>query len=128
MEASITVAGDAEFASLWDWLQNEPMFRGRLQQRPEDFHTNAMGLGREIAIALVPTAGLTTALARSLSVWLVQRRSDVTVTVAGSDGRTITVESRRVASAETVMQLVLDTIEPPSSAPPTGTTSHGETS
>jgi hypothetical protein len=62
-----------------------------------------------LATAAVPVAS---ALARSLSTWLVQRRSDLTVTVTGPDGRQVSVSSRRVADPEKLLRAVLEPVAP----------------
>jgi hypothetical protein len=53
-----------------------------------------------------------TALARSLSVWLVQRRSDLTVKVTGPGGRQVSVSARRVADPEQLLRAVLEPATP----------------
>jgi hypothetical protein len=74
-----------------------------------------------LATATVPVAS---ALARSLSTWLIQRRSDLTVTLTGPDGRQVSVSSRRVADPEKLLRTVLD----PSASEPLGSTTSPKTS
>jgi hypothetical protein len=62
------------------------------------------------------SAGVMTALARSLSVWLVQRRSDLTVNVTGPDGRQVSVSARRVTDPEQILRAVLEPATPESVA------------
>jgi hypothetical protein len=50
-------------------------------------------------------------LARSLSVWLVQRRGDLEVKVTGPDGRQVSVKARRV-DAEQLLRAVLESPAP----------------
>jgi Effector Associated Constant Component 1 len=114
MEARITVEGtEADGESLWDWLKHEPELRGRLRVAGVRPPEGVMGASIELVVVLV-TAGTTVAstLARSLSTWLTQRRSDLTVKVAGPDGREISVSSRRVADPEKLLRAVLESAEP----------------
>lgn len=72
-----------------------------------------MGAPIELVVVLATvTTAVTSALARSLSTWLVQRRSDLTVTVTGPDGRQVSVSSRRVADPEKLLRAVLEPVAP----------------
>jgi len=73
-----------------------------------------MGATTELVVqtaAAVASAGAMTALARSLSVWLVQRRADITVTVTRPDGRKVEVTARRV-DPEYVLRAVSELATP----------------
>jgi hypothetical protein len=72
-----------------------------------------MGAPIELVVILATTTvPVVVALARSLSTWLVQRRSDLTVTVTGPDGRQVSVSSRRVADPEKLLRTVLEPATP----------------
>jgi hypothetical protein len=113
-EAKIIVDGnDTDAESLWDWLRHEPELRGRLHTGSVPAPDGAMGAPIELVVVLATaTTAVTSALARSLSTWLVQRRSDLTVTVTGPDGRQVSVSSRRVADPEKLLRAVLEPAAP----------------
>lgn len=117
MQARIAVDGrDTDSESLWDWLRNEPELRGRLQLSTAPTPDGAMGAPTDLVIqvsAVLAGAGAVwAALARSLSVWLVQRRSDLTITVTGPEGRKVSVSAKRVADPEQLLRSVLETTTP----------------
>lgn len=114
IEARIRVEGqDTETASLWDWLRHEPELRGRLRASGAPAQDEAMGVPIELVVVLATaTVAVASALARSLSTWLVQRRSDLTVTVTGPDGRQVSVSSRRVPDPEKLLRMMLEATEP----------------
>lgn len=113
MESRIAVAGsDADTASLWDWLRQEPELRGRVQMGGAAAVEGTMGVPVELLVELTAT-GAAAALARTLTVWLRQRRSDVTIKVRGKDGRTVSVDAHRVPDPEALLRSVLDATESP---------------
>jgi hypothetical protein len=65
-----------------------------------------------VVVLATTTTVVVPVLARSLSVWLVQRRSDLTVTVTGPDGRQVSLSSRRVADPEKLLRTVLEPVAP----------------
>lgn len=123
MQARIAVDGrDADRESLWDWLRHEPELRGRLQLSTAPTPDDAMGAPTDLVIqgsaALAGASAVWAALAKSLSVWLVQRRSDLTITVTGPDRRSVSVSAKRVANAEQILRSVLETTTPTDSSDP----------
>lgn len=88
----------AEFESLWEWLRHEQKLRGRLRIDHAPVPDSAMGLTMELAV--VCAAACTHALAGTLSTWLVQRRSDVEITVVGPNGHSLSMSARRATMAE----------------------------
>jgi len=120
VEARIAIDGhDIDVESLWDWLRHEPELQGRLRIDSADAPEGAMGATTELVVqtaAVMAGAGVMTALARSLSVWLVQRRSDLTVKVTGPDGRQVSVSARRVANPEQLLRAVLEPATPEQAA------------
>ncbi len=112
VKISLDVDGDAE--SLWDWLRQEPGLRGRTRTSHGAPRPGAMGGTLEMAVVAV-VGGTATALVRALTTWLVQRRSDVTITVTTTpEGRTVSVSAQRTADPEKVLRSVL---EPPAPGP-----------
>lgn len=111
MEARIAIEGrDDDVESLWDWLRHEPELRGRLRIDRAASLEGAMGTATEFVVQTVAAsgAGVMIALARSLSVWLVQRRSDLTVKVSGPDGRQVSVSAQRISDPEQLLRAVLE--------------------
>jgi hypothetical protein len=104
---------DGDFEALWDWLREEPQLRGRLHLGAAATPAGTMGAGSEIAVqigaAMAGAGALWAAVARSLSVWLTQRRSDITITVTAPGGRKVSVNAKRVADAEALLRDVLQT-------------------
>ena len=108
-EAGIVIDGtDTDVDSLLDWLRSEADLRGRVRLGSGAIAPGTMGATPELVVGLSAAAGVATALARSLSVWLLQRRSDVTVIVTGPDGRHVAVSARRVADPEKLLLEVLE--------------------
>jgi hypothetical protein len=58
------------------------------------------------------TGGAGVVLAQSLSTWLTQRRTDVTVTVKARDGREVSVDVRRARDPQAVIREVASLVEP----------------
>ena len=114
MQARIAVDGrDADRESLCDWLRNEPELRGRLQLSAAPTPDGTMGAPTDLVVqvsaALAGASAIWAALAKSLSVWLVQRRSDLTITVTGPDGRKVSVSAKRAVDPEQILRRVLET-------------------
>jgi len=125
MDTRIAIEGtDADFESLWDWLQYEPQLRGHVKASHPSPTGGAMGSPVELVIALATSAtGTAAIMARALSRWLVererQRRSDVTVKVSGPDGRQVSVTTRGPAATDTEA-LLLAAMEAVAQDPATG--------
>jgi hypothetical protein len=109
VHARLTVDGvDSDVEALWDWLRNEQELRGRVRVGSAPAAPGTMGVPVEVVVTLgTATTTAATVLARSLSTWLKQRHSDVTVTVTGPDGRRAEVSVRRARDAEHVLRTVL---------------------
>lgn len=117
IEANIRLVQQASPETLRDlyaWLSREDELRGRVRLRSGRPEPDEMGAVADVIVAVVAGGGLT-ALGRSLTVWLRQLRSDVTIEITGPDGRTARVDAKRVRDAETLIHGVLD---------PDGTTGH----
>jgi hypothetical protein len=90
MEARVVLSGSEdvqeELISLRRWLSDEPEFRGRvrIQEAPVQFGQMG-GLVEALSVA-VASGGALTVLANSVSVWLRERRSTLTVKIVKPDG------------------------------------------
>ncbi|MEV0705860.1 hypothetical protein AB0I53_49275 [Saccharopolyspora sp. NPDC050389] len=96
----------AELRSLGEWLRQEDDLRGYVSLEQPTPAPGEMGALSEVLVVALSTGGAVTALARSVSVWLQQRHSDVTIEVSNSD-RTVTLDARRVVDAEALVREVL---------------------
>ena len=71
-----------------------------------------MGAVTTIAVTLAST-GTLTALAHALEVWLIQRRSDITLTVNLPDGRDVTLDAQRIQPGQAERLLLAASAQPP---------------
>ena|SRR2546423_13971817 len=90
MEARLQLTGgdDAhdELSLLRNWLADEPEFRGRVRLESAPIEAGTMGgLAEALTVALA-SGGALMVLASSVSVWLQQRRSTLTVKIVNPDG------------------------------------------
>jgi hypothetical protein len=89
VEARIAVKGsDRDRESLLEWLRREPELRGHVRLSSSATPAEAMGVPADVVVvqagaALAGAGAMWAALARSLTVWLSQRRCDLTVRVTG---------------------------------------------
>lgn len=102
----ITVDGLDDVESLQDWLRNEPEFRGRIRQGEAPGPDEAMGAVVDVIVGVV-SSGAATTLAKSLQVWLTQRRADVTLKVRGPQGREVALDAKRIPDAERLLNTAL---------------------
>jgi hypothetical protein len=110
-EAAITLDGTStDLKSLWDWLRREPELRGLIRVGHPPTPTGTMGIPVELIVALsTTTAAVASVLARSLSVWIIQQRSDVSLRVTGPAGQRVTLDAKRITDAEKLLRAVLET-------------------
>ena len=105
MRARLKVAGGtdphAELLSLRDWLNREPDFRGRVDVEEPVVRPGEMGGLAEVLTVALAGGGTLSVLAGSVSVWLEQRRSDITIEVVAPDGGSTKISARGRA-ADTV--------------------------
>ncbi|MGW3352931.1 effector-associated constant component EACC1 [Nonomuraea rubra] len=111
----IAVSGPGSAAaveSLWAWLPQEPGLRGRVRLSRVPLPGSAMGAALEFLIATSAT-GVLTVLARSLSLWIGQQRTEVTIEVNSPDGRQVSLTATKItpADAESLLRHAL-TLEP----------------
>lgn len=98
-----------ELASLRGWLGREAAFRGRVQVERQPIESGHMGGIADALTLALGAGGTVTVLANSVSVWLKQRRSDVSIEVSSSNGKKVTVTAKRVPDPETLIKTVLRT-------------------
>ncbi len=114
----ISVGGrDSDFESLGDWLRSEPELRGYLRHGEAPGPVGSMGASTELIVGVI-SSGAATALARSLQVWLAQRRADVKLNVTGPQGRHIVLDAKRVPDAEHLLNIALGWAKDAPTAPP----------
>ncbi|MGW3964437.1 effector-associated constant component EACC1 [Amycolatopsis sp. NPDC005003] len=113
MQARIRVtAGDSRdrLRPLLTWLRAENELRGRLELTGAAPAPDEMGAVADVLTVALGGGGAAAVLARSLSVWLRQQRSDTTIeiTTDGDGARSVKVTAQRVEDAEAVIKSVLD--------------------
>ncbi|MFJ1455249.1 hypothetical protein [Nocardia sp. N2S4-5] len=95
--------------SLIAWLRQEPELRGRIHTAARVPDPGEMGSLIDAVTVAVGGGGTVSVLAMSLKTWLAHpRRSDVTIEIRHPDGRSVTVEAKRVDDAEALLRTVLD--------------------
>ena len=79
-----------------------------------------MGAVVDVIVGVASSSAATT-LAKSLQVWLTQRRADVTIRLSGPEGREIVLDAKRIPDAERLVNTALGwTGGDPPASPPTG--------
>ncbi len=97
-----------ETAALWEWLRGEEQLRGRVRAVASPPGEGELGGAIEVLQVALGTTGAAGVLARSLTVWLRTRRSDLKVTVArGGDTTTVEVSNLAPGQVEEVMRRAL---------------------
>ncbi|MGH3900387.1 MAG: effector-associated constant component EACC1 [Pseudonocardiaceae bacterium] len=99
----------SELASLREWLGREAEFRGRAQIEHQPIESGNMGGITDTLTVVFGAGGAVTVLANSVSVWLKQRRSDVSIEVISSNGKRVTVTAQRVSDPEVLIEKALRT-------------------
>lgn len=95
---------------LWEWLRTVPELRGRVGRQSDLSAEGQMGVGTDL-VAVLASTGAATALARSLQTWLSNRRSNVTVTVAGPGGRRVSVSGQFAADHDRHLHALQDLLD-----------------
>lgn len=114
----ISVDGrDSDVESLQDWLRSEREFRGHLRQGEAPGPDGAMGAVVDVIVGVV-SSGAATTLAKSLQVWLTQRRADVALKVTGPEGREIVLDAKRIPDAERLLNTALGWADGDTPTPP----------
>jgi hypothetical protein len=98
-----------ETAALWEWLRGEEQLRGLVKAVTPPPGEGELGGAVEVLQVALGATGAAGVLARSLTVWLRTRRSDLKVTVTRDDGAT-TVEVSNLApeQVEEILRRALD--------------------
>ncbi|MEU0502025.1 hypothetical protein [Nocardia sp. NPDC005998] len=95
MDVQLRVAGShdphRELVSLRDWTSRESLLRGRVRAEHQPIRPGEMGALEEVLIVALGGGGAATVLARSVSVWLQQRRSELRVEVTTPDGTRVEI-------------------------------------
>jgi hypothetical protein len=114
MEAKIEFGGDDGSAatSLSAWLRDEPDLRGRVRTVHRPPAAGELGGALQLVVDVVTSPSVATgavlvALSKAVTTWLRERHSDVEVTITGPDGRTATVNVKRVRDAERLIEMAL---------------------
>ncbi|WP_433712236.1 effector-associated constant component EACC1 [Nocardia sp. CA-084685] len=90
-----TADGD-ELRLLLAWLRRDDGLRGRVHAADAAVELGEMGGAIDAIAVAVGSGSMGAVLAKSLSTWLVSRRSDIKVTLSNGDGRSIEVDAKRV--------------------------------
>jgi hypothetical protein len=85
-ELLIEVAAE-DLRSLADWLNSEDALRGRVRAVRPAPEAGKMGAAVELLSVALGSGGAGAVLVRSISAWLSQRRSEVSVSLKDADGR-----------------------------------------
>jgi hypothetical protein len=112
VEARLLLIGgddlDDEFGSLRQWLADEPEFRGRIRLERAPVRAGQMGGGLTEALGVaLASGGALTVLASSVSVWLRERRSKLTVKIVNPDG-----SSQEITASGPAADTIAAKIEP----------------
>ncbi|MGY1868209.1 MULTISPECIES: effector-associated constant component EACC1 [Nocardia] len=95
MDVQLRVAGSHdlhhELVSLRDWTSRESLLRGHVRAEHQPIRTGEMGGLEEVLIVALGSGGAATVLARSIAVWLQQRRSELRVEVTAPDGTRVEI-------------------------------------
>ncbi|MGW3999704.1 effector-associated constant component EACC1 [Amycolatopsis sp. NPDC004772] len=106
---------ETRLRALHRWLGREDDLRGRVALRNRPVAPGEMGGVADVLTVALGSGGaaavLVHAISRSVSTWLTQSRSDVTVTMTtttGTETREITVDARRARDPEAVIREAKD--------------------
>ncbi|MFF4490023.1 hypothetical protein ACFY0F_26610 [Streptomyces sp. NPDC001544] len=99
-------AGDDVLAGLKAWLEDEPELRGRVRLVPTAPEPGAMGGAFDQLVVMLGSGGAL-ALARSLPVWLRQRRSSVDITMSRPDGSIVEIRADQARDADALIREAL---------------------
>lgn len=108
MLARIQVDGGdplVELAALEDWLRTAPELRGLVRRERAAPQPGEMGAVGDVLVAALGGGGAITALAAALGTWLMTRRGQVSIKVAG-DGRQVEIDIKS-ADPEALLRTIL---------------------
>jgi hypothetical protein len=115
VDVQIAVEGtEADQASLWDWLRQEPELRGRIRRRSLPPPQGAMGSFTELVVEGIVTGTISTLgglLGQSLSIWLTRPQAHsgipTTITVTATNGQRVSLTTKNAADAERLLRAAL---------------------
>lgn len=87
-------AAPEHLRSLADWLNSEDAFRGRVQPVRPAPEPGKLGGAIELLSVALGSGGTGAVLVRSISAWLTQRGSDVSVSLKDADGHEVHVSAK----------------------------------
>ncbi|MCG7523283.1 hypothetical protein MHW47_02290 [Streptomyces sp. OfavH-34-F] len=96
-----------EVESLRRWLEVEAGLRGLVGVERPPVGTGQMGSLTDTLTVALSAGSAATVLARSLTTWLRQRRSDVRIDITAGDGTQVSVTADRVQDAPALIETVL---------------------
>lgn len=103
-----------ELRSLLDWLGHEDALRGRVRLEPVFKQTGGqMGGWLEVLTVALGSGGAGAVLTASLSTYLANRRSDVTLTITGRDGTVGELSAQRVRDVPELLDRVEQLLDRP---------------
>jgi hypothetical protein len=106
-------ATPTSYNELADWLTGNREFRGRVKRVTAPPADGQLGGGVvDVLEVALGSGGAGIVLAQSLSVWLRNRRADITITVTRA-GKKVAVSAQRVSDPEALLRQVLDTSDEP---------------
>jgi hypothetical protein len=114
MDALVAVENDPSseaLRDLFEWLSSDGELRGRLQLRIAPVQPDEMGASNELIAVALGSGGVGTVLARSLTTWLSQRKSDLVIKVTGRNGQTITVNARHVQDPLVILERAIGAVD-----------------
>ncbi|MFI1524638.1 effector-associated constant component EACC1 [Kitasatospora cineracea] len=97
-----------ETAALWEWLRGEEQLRGLVRAVTPPPGEGELGGAVEVLQVALGATGAAGVLARSLTVWLRTRRSDLKVTVTRDGATTVEVSNLAPDQVEGILRRALD--------------------
>jgi Effector Associated Constant Component 1 len=96
-----------DLPDLFAWLGREEELRGKVRLQDRPLVPGEMGTLPDLIAVAIGSGGVASVLAGSLSTWLAQRKSDITLKVTGPDGRIVELKAQRVGEANALLREVL---------------------
>lgn len=111
-ETPVTLSGpEADLLSLHDWLRDEDNLRGtRVEWRSVPPEPGDMGLTDLLTVTL-GAGGAGAVMARSISVWIRHRSSDLKLKITVGD-QTVEVDALRLRNPEELARIVAKLLPP----------------
>lgn len=108
MDVAISVSdatdSGAEIRSLFRWLRrDDDLPGGTVRLEPAAPGPDEMGAVSDVLVVALGSGGLGAVLARSLSVWVQHRTSDLKLTFQGTKG-TVELDGKRIKDAVAVVE------------------------